>query len=222
MLIDYDVYLNLLTRRYKSMKKLNLLYIFFLLFCFCFSQDFNDKLKNARMGLYFSPAVNFIQTDSDQTETTSKLGAVYGYALEIALNENHRLESGFGIAYKGGNLTESLPEGKINSNYKIQYITLPIFIKMRSREIGYFNYFARIGPTINFKIKEMIQSSENKTTNLAVVDICIFLGAEYSLGGETSLEGSLFFNNNITNTLSSSQEPQALFHQLGVRLGFLF
>ena len=105
---------------------------------------------------------------------------------------------------------------------KVQYLTIPLLIKMRSREIGYFNYFARIGPSINLKLKEMIRSSENKNTNPAMIDICLFLGAEYSLGGKTSVEGSLFFNNNITNALGDNQDPHALFHQLGLRLGFLF
>ena len=218
------------------MKKLNFLGLFFLLFSFCFSQSFNDKLKNTRMGLYVSPTLNFVQTDSEQTETNTKPGVIYGYAIEMALNENHRLESGLAVSYKGGGIETSgtwispdgtsdsnLPAGgTIHSDYKIQYITLPIFIKMRSREIGYFNYFARIGPSLNFKVREMISSNEEKNTKLALVDISIFLGAEYSLGGKTSIEGSLFFNNSITNALEGENDPQALFHQLGIRLGFLF
>ena len=218
------------------MKKLNFLTLFFLLFSFCFSQNINDKLKNTRMGLYVSPTLNFVQTDSEQTETNTKPGVIYGYAIEISLNENHRLESGLAISYKGGGIetsgTWAIPEGttennlpaagSIHSDYKIQYITLPLFIKMRSREIGYFNYFARIGPSLNFKVREMISSNEEKNTKLALIDISIFLGAEYSLGGKTSVEGSLFFNNSITNALEAENDPQALFHQLGIRLGFLF
>ena len=218
------------------MKKLNFLALFFLLFSFCFSQNFNYKLKNTRMGLYVSPTLNLVQTDSEQTETNTKPGVIYGYAIEISLNENHRLESGLAISYKGGGIetsstwatpegttdTNSPTTGSIHSDYKIQYITLPLFIKMRSREIGYFNYFARIGPSLNFKVREMISSNEEKNTKLALIDISIFLGLEYSLGGKTSVEGSLFFNNSITNALEAENDPQALFHQFGIRLGFLF
>ena len=200
------------------MKKLNFLYLFCVLFSFSFSQEFSNKLKNARMGLYVAPAINFIQTDSEDTETNSKPGVVYGYALEIALNEFHRLESGFGITYKGGVISQNE-----TIDYKVQYLTVPIFIKMRSREIGYFNYFARIGPSINLKIKEMISPNTlNKTTNPGLIDVSIFIGMEYSLGGKTSVEGSLFFNNNITNALGDNNDPDALFHQIGLRLGFLF
>ena len=162
------------------MKKFNFLILFFLLFSVSFTQDFTNKLKNTRMGLYVAPTLNFVQTDSEQTETNSKPGIVYGYAIEMSLNENHRLESGLAISYKGGGIEEMHAQGTQHSDYKIQYITLPIFIKMRSREIGYFNYFARIGPSINFKIREMISSNEDKSTKLALVDISIFLGAEYS------------------------------------------
>ena len=205
----------------KSMKKLNFLCFFFILFCFSFSQEFNEKLKNARMGLYVSPTINFIQTESDQTESNSNpAGVIYGYAIEVALNDNHRLESGFSISYKGGGLLDITSDATgTSTNYEIQYVTLPFFMKMRSREIGYFNYFARIGPSINFKIKETIDPNDSDAESV-IVDISIFLGAEYSLGGETSIEGSLFFNNNITNALKENNSY--LFHQLGLRLGFLF
>ena len=206
----------------KNMKKINFLLYFWFLFSLSFSQNLNEKLKNTRMGLYVSPSINFIQTDSDEIETNSNPGVVYGYSIEMALNDNHRLESGFAISYKGGDIVENTSNGKETSDYKVQYLTIPLLIKMRSREIGYFNYFARIGPSINLKLKEMIRSSENKNTNPAMIDICLFLGAEYSLGGKTSVEGSLFFNNNITNALGDNQDPHALFHQLGLRLGFLF
>tara|TARA_B100000579_G_C22758128_1_gene817512 strand:- start:72 stop:632 length:561 start_codon:yes stop_codon:yes gene_type:complete len=180
-----------------------------------YSQDLNGKLKNARMGLYVSPTINFINTNADQAQTSNNIGIVYGWAIEMALNEHHRLESGFAISYKGGEIKN---DGYTN-DYKVQYITLPIFIKMRSREISNFNYFARIGPSINFKIKEKSSSSEQ--AHSAIIDMSIFLGAEYSLGGKTAVEGSLFFNNNITNALQINNS-QVLFHQIGLRLGFLF
>ena len=67
----------------------------------------------------------------------------------------------------------------------------------------------------------MISSGDSSDkAHSAIVDISIFLGAEYSLGGKTSIEGSLFFNNNITDALEDTN--QALFHQFGLRLGFLF
>ena len=199
------------------MKKLNFLLFFTLFFSFSFSQDINDKLKNARMGLYVSPAINFIKNDSENIDTKSKMGVVYGYAVEIGLNETHKLESGLAISYKGGRAFN--PD---ETDYKIQYITLPIFIKMRSREMFQLNWFARIGPSIHFKIKEMVTPPENTDINAAIVDLSIFLGAEYSLGGKTSVEASLFFNNNITDAIADGEDMQTLFHQVGLRLGFLF
>ena len=204
------------------MKKLNFLLIFVFFFSFSFSQDVNDKLKNARMGLYVSPAINFIKNDSESLDSKSKLGVVYGYALEIALNETHKLESGLAISYKGGRTINNAIGERPETDYKIQYITIPIFIKMRSREMFQLNWFARIGPSIHFKIKEMVTSPEDNEVNTAIVDLSIFLGAEYSLGGKTSVEASFFFNNNITDAIADSEDMQTLFHQVGLRLGFLF
>ena len=202
------------------MKKLTFLASFILFFSFSFSKNFNEKLKNSRMGLFISPSINFITTDLEQVEKSSKIGLVYGWAIEMALNEHHRLESGFSISYKGGELTKNTGSEVVSNNYQVQYISLPIFIKMRSREVGNFNYFARIGPSINFKIKE--KNSENaETTHPAIIDISIFLGTEYSLGGATSVEASIFFNNGMTDVISGNN-IDALFHQIGLRLGFLF
>ncbi|MBJ04805.1 MAG: hypothetical protein CMP65_02745 [Flavobacteriales bacterium] len=200
------------------MKKINFLYLFILLFLQSYSQDINSKLKNARMGLYVSPTINFISTDASETETSNNVGFIYGWAVEMALNEHHRLESGFAISYKGGEMTHNSVNFK--SDYKVQYITIPLFIKMRSREISNFNYFARIGPSINFKIKE--KSNSNEQAHSAIIDMSIFLGTEYSLGGKTAIEGSVFFNNNITDAIQSDNNSQVLFHQIGLRLGFLF
>tara|TARA_B100001250_G_scaffold405547_1_gene423200 strand:+ start:518 stop:1096 length:579 start_codon:yes stop_codon:yes gene_type:complete len=192
------------------MKKLNFLCLFFVLFSLSESQELN----NNRMGLYVAPTINFISTQIQGAETNNNLGLIYGYAVEFPLSLNHYLESGFAINYKGGGIEQS--ENNI-SDYKVQYLTIPVFMKMRSRQVGYFNYFAKIGPSLNFKIKEKI--THNETAKGAVIDIAIFLGAEYSLGGETAIEGSIFYNNNIT---SSMNETQALFHQIGLRFGFLF
>ena len=108
------------------------------------------------MGLYFSPSVNFIHTNTN-AETKSNLGIVYGYAIEMSLNKNHYIESGFSITYKGGDITQNTTTTNIGENgnieqeittitsdYKVEYLTLPFLIKMRSREIGYFHYFAKI------------------------------------------------------------------------------
>ena len=177
-----------------------------------FSLSHSQELTNNRMGLYIAPSINFISTEIQGAESNNNLGLIYGYAIEFPLSINHYLESGFAINYKGGGI-----EASEITDYKVQYLTIPVFIKMRSRQIGYFNYFARIGPSLNFKIKEKITADE--AAKGAVVDIAIFLGTEYSLGGDTSIEGSIFYNNNIT---SSMNETHALFHQIGLRLGFLF
>ena len=192
------------------MKKLNFLCLFFVLFSLSASQELN----NNRMGLYIAPTINFISTEIQGAETNNNLGLVYGYAVEFPLSINHYLESGFAISYKGGGIEQG---ENIISDYKVQYLAIPVLMKMRSRQVGYFNYFAKIGPSLNFKIKE--KTTHNETAKGAVIDIAIFLGAEYSLGGETAVEGSIFYNNNIT---SSMNETQALFHQIGLRFGFLF
>ena len=178
---------------------------------------FYSKSQNTRMGLYFSPCINWISTN-DNVNEGSNIGFNYGYGIEFSISENHFLESGFEFSHRGG---------KINAtNYDIQYLNLPIQIKMKSRSIGYWKYFAKTGPSLGFRIKEKVNpnnlNQNEKNSKSAILIINISIGTEYSLGNETAIHGELFFQNNITDGLNYSNTETSLLNQLGIKLGFFF
>ena len=177
----------------------------------------NSNAQDTRMGLYLSPCINWISTN-DNTESGSNIGFNYGYGIEFSLSENHFIESGFELSHRGGDIN--------NVNYNLQYINLPIHIKMKSRSIGYWKYFAKTGPSLGFRVKERVRPNnvqENeKNSKSALLIINISIGAEYSLGNNTAVHGELFFQNNITDGLNYTNTESSLLNQIGIRLGFFF
>ena len=107
----------------------------------------------------------------------------YGYGIEFAISENHFLESGFEFSHRGGDIN--------STNYNVQYLNIPIQIKMKSRAIGYWKYFAKTGPSLAFRVKERVTTNlpqENeKHSKSALLIVNISVGAEYSLGNNTVL-----------------------------------
>ena len=178
---------------------------------------FQVESQNTRMGLYLSPCVNWITTN-DNSNSKSNIGFNYGYGIEFSLSENHFLESGFEFSHRGGDIDLI--------NYNIQYLTLPIQIKMKSRSIGYWKYFAKTGPSLGFRIKERVRPNslqENeKHSKSAILIVNISIGAEYSLGNNTAVHSEFFFQNNITDGLNYTETENSLLNQIGLRLGFFF
>ena len=42
--------------------------------------------------------------------------------------------------------------------YKINYVNIPLILKMKTKEIGYFTYFGEFGAVLGFKTKTFILS----------------------------------------------------------------
>jgi len=104
----------------------------------------------------------------------------------------------------------------------LQYVEIPVALKMRTNEIGYMRYFGQFGfvPAVNIKHKGDITTNTNgvsKTTedvkltdvNLFAMYLQIGAGVEYNLGGSTSLLGGVTFYNGFTNLVNKKADDPA-------------
>ncbi|MGB4297453.1 MAG: outer membrane beta-barrel protein, partial [Bacteroidales bacterium] len=159
--------------------------------------------------------------------------------------------SGFDVMYGSGkmklsdtlfsydNMTDKL--SNINSIYKIQYLQIPITLKMRTNEINYFRYYMRVGGSLGLRIgtkyTEEISAQDNsfifrtydneKANNrisLFRATFDIGAGIEYSLGGTTALLGEIYFNNGLTNSLKEYKniKYKSILNYLMFKIGILF
>ena len=206
--------------------------ITFFFSCSVLSLIGQSDFSEFRFGFQVSPTITWMSSSDNQINANgSLLGSKLGMVGENYFAENYALIFGIGFAFNqggtlkhdiGGNLwSESklssdiyqkgaaLPDG-VNLKYSLQYVELPIGLKMRTQEFGYMRYWAEI-PVFTLGIltqakgaiigtdmdteKEDIQ----KDINFMALSWGFGLGAEYSIGPSTALVAGIYYQNYFTD-----------------------
>jgi len=211
-----------------------------------------------RFGLHISPLIGWLKTDVAEYDSDGPtINLNYGFSTEFMIASNYTFATGLDIITNGGKLryphamqineTDSFPQpGTLLRKYRTQYLQVPITIRMRTNEIGYFTFYGQFGFTTGFNIKSTaddefdfsVSSTGGKinTENVDVKDDISFFragmligaGLEYSLGGSTALTAGVTFNNGFTDILKgksnidASIEENAISNVLEVSLGVIF
>lgn len=160
------------------MKKLSLVFIlFFSVKLLSYAQD--DR--KFRFGLQAQPAFTWYKPEDVKKFSSggSKVKFAWGLNTEFRLTENIWFCTGLSINYDGGilNFTDSAKYYKNSDGYaelsavksadyknydvvllkkrtyNVTYVTLPINLKMKTNEIGYFRYYGLFGLTLGFRAK---------------------------------------------------------------------
>ncbi|MCF8331823.1 MAG: PorT family protein [Bacteroidales bacterium] len=207
-----------------------------------------EDLKPFRFGLHASPSISWIKPDVQEYESDgSKIGFSYGVIADFNLSENYAVSTGIDISYFGGKASyedkldpygfESTETGNIKSTYNLQYLQIPVMIKMSTNEIGYFTYFANVGLGTAIRLKASGEDVYNETTitredlsdDVAFFreSLIIGLGTEYSIAENVSLIGALNFNNGFTTTIKRKNHDldkngNAIANYIELKLGIIF
>jgi len=202
--------------------------------------------EGMRFGLTASPTITFLKSDNQTVETDGvKLGINYGLLLDYNFAENYALTTGAMLGHSGGKLKDTdngtFPPNKYN--IRLQYIEIPIGIKMQTNEIGYITYWGKVGMLPAFRIRargevELYDSLGTKTTyeNINLIgnnetpvrskllnfSLFVEVGIEYSLSGSTSLVAGILFQNGFPNVIKDDDEDKTVLRAPGLRLGVLF
>jgi len=228
------------------MKKIATLILLIFIGNLAFSQT-EEKLKNFRFGLKGTPSLNWYKPDDQKKFESGGLRAKFGYGLitEFRLTSVASLTTGLQVDYDGGVLTFKDTVGYFISqdeiinkndtagkkydsfllqerNYNTQYVSLPLMIKMKTKEIGYLTYFGTFGFTSSFRTKARVNDDGKyfgTTTNTTIKDLDVTkelsliklalnigFGAEYNISGSTSLLFGLTYGNGFTNVLKKDSE----------------
>jgi len=215
--------------------------ISFLLFVFILSSSAQNE-KFFRFGLHGSPSIAWLKPETKSSESNGvRLGFGYGLITEFSLADNYSLATGVESVYSGGKLQNVDTAGmKTSGTYKVQYIEIPIALKMKTNEINYITYFAKFGGGVNMRIKSIGDFSYRDSSGNSVVgfpdetdmdiksDIRLFrisfligVGIEYSLGGSTSALLGINFNNGLTD-IFSDKDIKAKNNFVTLNLGVVF
>lgn len=197
-------------------------------------------------GVHADPVISWFSSDvKEVTGNGARAGINFGLTFNKFFTPNYSFSSGISLINAGGtvstsevstlqftNFTSTVPAGD-PVTYKIQYLSIPLGLKLQTNQIGYLTFFTDLGldpkvviggkcdiPSINIK-------SENALNELNSFNLSyhITAGVEYSLGGTTALVLGLNFDNNFLDitTDNVNQLRDKIGHKLlSFRIGVNF
>lgn len=219
-------------------------------------------VDNFRFGFHLSPALTWLSSDAPEGEVDSngsnlafKMGMMGDYYLDS--EERFALSSGINITFNQGgalkynNLGGSgnlFPDSELSTasldslangtsvRYKLQYLEIPVSLKMRTGDIaggGYMRFFAEVPLFtlgINTRAVADIDATggEGQKVNGDINLLNIFWGlgggVEYTVGQNTTLIGGIFYQNGMFDVTqdNSADDNKASLHSLTLRLGVMF
>lgn len=212
-----------------------------------------------RFGLKLSPNMGWFRSDTKGLESGgSALGFTFGLLTEFPIGSagNYRFATGLNLnntagKWKSGFSYQDAINGPIKTTEletkaKLQYIELPLTVKLMTNEIGYMRYFAQVGfgNAVNIRaradrtIPQFDQSGayvvgfaeekgEDISSDIALYRASLIVGAgmEYNFSGNTSLLLGVTYNNGFTNVLDievAGQKMKAVSNYLELTLGVFF
>lgn len=210
----------------------------------------SGESKGFRFGLQFSPQLVWIKNQDKFTNASGvKFGFNYGLVADFSIAQRYAFATGINISQNSGTIQyndpvmfNSFPQdtfqiGTKVSFTKIQYIEIPIVLKLKTNEIGYITYFGQFGFNLglNTGVKGSISDPKNSTHNkvdenlgpdISPFNLSLNIGGgiEYSLSKNTAFITSVSFHNGFLDITDSPKnfKTKSILNQVELRLGILF
>lgn len=222
------------------MKKIALIILFFS------ALTLNAQSPTFRFGLTATPVFDWLRIEGDSYENGgTKFGFQYGLLFDQTIGNVERYAFSSGIMINYVNLSTSYTDTVFDINaetdLRVQYIEIPLTMRLRTNEVNYITYYGQFGLTPGFRIKARADyyldgvaidedldmtdkdNAAGATYNLINISLTLGAGAEYALTENTSIIGGLFWQNGFANVIDDDVEDNnAYLKQIGVRLGVLF
>jgi len=180
-------------------------------------------------GIHADPAISWFSTDINEVKNNGSRPAFnFGLTYNRYFAPNYSFSTGISLISAGGKLISNdttylnisnsrsavMPNNTIL--YKLQYLAIPVGLKLQTNQIGYFTFFADLGLVPKLAINRKINvpslgiSGEKGSNELRMVNMSYHItgGIEYSLGGTTSLVFGIDFDNNFLDiTKDNGNQP---------------
>jgi opacity protein-like surface antigen len=198
--------------------------------------------QDYRYGVYATPVISWFKTDIEEVKNQgARAGFIFGISAERQLTDNWHFNTGLAFINSSARLksvnatyfrfpshTAVVAAGE-PVIYRIQYISVPVGIKIKTSEIGYLTYFAEFGldpkvvvrgradiPSINIK-------GENAVNEIRRFNIGYHLdgGVDYSIDENISLILGLGYESNIFD-ITKDNDNQATDRTSQKLLKFIF
>jgi hypothetical protein len=229
----------------KSVQNSLIRLLFFLLFT-VIPYGITHAQQRIGFGIHADPVISWFSSDIKQVKNDgARPGFNFGLTYNGYFSPNYSFSTGISLVSAGGRLVSSdttvMEFTNFNSTvlpgkpvvYKIQYLSIPLGLKLQTIQIGYLTYFADLGldPKVVISRKADIPSlgiyGENAKRELKMFNLSyhITAGIEYSIGGTTAIVLGLNFDNNFLDVTkdNGNQPVDNISHKmLSFRIGVNF
>lgn len=215
----------------------NLLIIAILLAVFQYTS--HSQIQNLRFGPQVTPSFSWMTSNDNKINSNGlNLGTKLGVSAEYYFSPQYSIVTGLNWSFNqggrlqhdiGGNLLSDseedledpdiltdLPDG-VNIRYHLQYLEIPLSLKMRTREFGYIRYYFQIPEFyLGFLTKTRGDIKESSTDlnytkqliGKSVTFINMYLGLgggiEYSISDGTSLITGIHYQQSFIDVTDDS------------------
>lgn len=204
--------------------------------------------KEWKIALHVDPNISWMKPENKNIEAGgNKIKFGFGVMIDKMFTDRYAFGTGLNIIRTGGELsylyTGGVRKDGATSNteiiaervrtYNMQYLEIPLTLKLRTNEIGYMTYWAQFGLGLGFNIKAsandeityLQEREKTDTTDQWIIstikrlseeevdikdDIGIFrtslimaAGIEFNLSGDASILAGITFDNGFNNVLTS-------------------
>jgi len=220
----------------------------------------SSKSNDFRFGIKVSPNFSWVKNLSEDVKPNGLgLGFSYGIMGDFGFSDNYAIGTELLVTSMSSKLSHrdtlirfaeglSQPYSGVQFDYRLQYVQLPVTLKMKTNEIGKFIWWAQFGfaPSILLANTLTVTSSPeyangkfspNATDNdfngddgfgvfrdnisFIRIPMVLGLGAEYRINGNTMLHFGLRFDNGINDFLRD-KKAKARNNYLGLQIGVFF
>jgi len=219
---------------------------FFLMIILVFHLFPASSQQKTTFSIAADPHISWFTSDNRDIDTKGiKPGISFGLVVDRFFGEKYAFSTGLFMTHLGGNLsysdtvqigttkdTVTVPAGTILS-YSLQYINIPIALKLKTVEIGYKTFFVELGLKAMLRINSKATAPNKLLVKDKISDEIAFFniaysfggGMEFSVGGNTSIIGGLYYTStflDITKDLYHKPQDNMRARMMSLRLGVLF
>lgn len=198
--------------------------------------------QKTKIGVTINPRYTWMSVESKKDNSTGgMLGISGGLTIDHYFQNNYAFQTGVELGTQGGGIKygDSLSLQVYDQaqyfgpgttiNYKLQYINVPIGLMLKTNEIGYFSYFARIGFTNQFNISAKASSSDNQLNNdvikkeIGIYDLSYHfgIGVQYAISQDNALTLGVTYQNGFIDVTKSS-DSRVFSRIVSLRIGIIF
>lgn len=224
--------------------------------------------KKYRFGLYVGPTFNSLKPTADVVKDNNgdysvvkgdgRVGFSAGLNVEFNFNEKYTVYSGIGLDWNGGTITatydstsgtalDSKYAKEATVDYRNQYLSVPLGLKMYAAEFGDIKVFAQTGIDLSLLLSQKgdykimpNSGAEISATNVKLNDFAqvtpinlgwhIGAGAEYTLSNGSAAYAAVIYRNGFTDYTTPKSNTSGLrfadgnirSNTIAVRIGYFF